>query len=313
MADAFTKDEQQAWNRMAAAGAEKPVEEPEPQEAIDPLPPEEVAPELEPEPAEAQPEEGERQGWVPSRRLKEESDRRQELERENRRLAEERTRFDERLRVVMEMRQAEAQQRAEPPAPRPTAQTDPIGTIESLDDRLARLEYGGQQQNEYIRQQQDAANIYNAAMIDATQFRQQQPDYGNAYDYFRQTRAAELQTYGYTPQQIQKTIGDEEFAIAAGSFQRGVSPAQTLYRVAQARGYQPQSQPMPNGNANGSGGDAQVARINQGQRRSQTLSGTGGGAGPTEMTADRLIKMSNAEFDAWTTKNPAKAKRLLGG
>jgi hypothetical protein len=213
----------------------------------------------------------------------------------------------------MEMRQAEAQQRAEPSAPRPTAQTDPIGTIESLDDRLARLEYGGQQQNEYIRRQQEVANIYNAAMIDATQFRQQQPDYGNAFNYFLQTRAAELQQYGYTPEQIQKTINDEQLAIAAGSFQRGVSPAQTLYRVAQARGYQPQSQPQPMRNGNGAGGDAQVARINQGQRRSQTLSGTGGGAGPTEMTADRLLKMTNDEFHEWTIKNPAKTKRLLGG
>ena len=53
-------------------------------------------------------------------------------------------------------------------------------------------------------------------------------------------------------------------------------------------------------------------RIERGQQRSQTLSGTGGGAAPTEMTASRLLAMSNDEFDAWTTKNPAKAARLMG-
>jgi len=31
------------------------------------------------------------------------------------------------------------------------------------------------------------------------------------------------------------------------------------------------------------------------------------------MTAEALLKMPVDEFEAWVTKNPAKAKRIMGG
>ena len=51
----------------------------------------------------------------------------------------------------------------------------------------------------------------------------------------------------------------------------------------------------------------------RGNEVGKTLSVGGGGAGGGEMTAAKLLAMSNDEFDAWTSRNPAKAKRLMGG
>jgi len=313
MADTFSKDEQQAWNRMAAASSDKPVANNDNEASSQPAA--EEIPAVESEPVEVPfEEEDERQpqGMVPHAALNEERSRRQQLEQDNRRLAEERALFDGRLQAVLAMQQ----QRSEPPPPpEPDEMTDPIGTIKTLRERLNRMEQANQQQNEYLQRQQWQKQLYDAANYDAARFRyQQQPDYDNAFNYWQQARAYELRNYGVDDQGIRRTLSQEQMAIAAAAFQQGRSPAEMLYRVAQSRGYQAQAHA---GNGAGAGpytnGDAQVSRINQGQSRSRTLSGTGGGSTPTAMTADQLLKMSEAEFDAWTTKNPTATKRLLGG
>ena len=89
--------------------------------------------------------------------------------------------------------------------------------------------------------------------------------------------------------------------------QRGVSAAELLYNVAHQRGYSAKAAAR-----NGNGADEQIERVATGQQRSPTLSGTGGGAASTKMTAEQLLSMSNDEFDTWTSKNPAATARLMG-
>jgi hypothetical protein len=267
-----------------------------------------------PAPAEGEesPRTAERPRFVPHAAFNEERTRRQQLEAENRRLSEDRARFDERLRVIQEMNQPQPQPQPQP-LQKPDRNVDPISTIEYLENKIEALEqnwqHGSQQWNEQQQRAEQVRWIAQAASSDADRVKAEVPDYDQAYRFWLQSRAGEMQAYGLQPSEIGQALQREELEISAGAFQRGVSPAETLYQIAQQRGYR-----VGNGRTgNGQDGAAeQIRRVATGQQRNQTLSGTGGGATPTAMTADRLLSMSNEEFDAWTTKNPAAADRLMG-
>src|SRR5438552_2990095 len=100
MADELSKSEEAAFAAMQEADrAAEPAPEPEASEE-DAAPPEAEA---EGEASDGGGDGGEarRQKYVPHEALHEERIRRQAVEAENRRLAEERARFDERLRIIM--------------------------------------------------------------------------------------------------------------------------------------------------------------------------------------------------------------------
>lgn len=241
---------------------------------------------------------------VPHQALHAEREEHKKTQAELQRLREERARFDERLRIIQEM-----QQRREEPEPEevPDIETDPVGVIRHLQAELAELKQGGQQQTEQQREQARVQHLANAAVEDARQFKAKTADYGDAYEFWKTNRAEELAAFGVPAAQIPTILGNEQLSIAQNAFQRGVSPAETLYNVAKHRGYKAKAADFGEGEA-----AERVERVANGQQRSVSLSGTGGGASPSEMTASRLLAMSNEEFDAWTTKNPAKAARLMG-
>jgi hypothetical protein len=240
--------------------------------------------------------------FVRQEALREERERRQSVEAENRRMSEERARIDERLRIIEEMN------RPQPPEP-PAWAVDPIAAGEHLQQRIERLEQGWQQgSQQWTEQQQRAAQlqqIAQAASADADRFKAETPDYDHAYRFWMQSRANEMQAFGVDPSRILAELQQEEMDLATNAFQRRVSPAEMLYTVAKQRGYK-----AGNGHANTA--DRQIERVATGQERNRTLSGTGGGAAPVQMTATLLATMPNDEFAEWMAKNPKAGDRLLG-
>ena len=246
-----------------------------------------------------------RQKYVPHEALHEERLRRQAVEAENRRLAEERARFDERLRIIMDMNGPRSEARA-----KPDLNADPLGAIAHIDQRLAAMEAGSAQQAAEVAEAAQVNQLAEVARAEAWEFARKTPDYNDAYNHFVRARDAELAVFGYPPAMRANLITQEELQIAAQSFAAGRSPAETLYTLAKARGFRPKA-----GGEGGAGdqAEAQIDRIAAGQSRGKTLSVGGGGAAGGEMTAAKLLAMSNDEFDAWTSRNPAKARRLMGG
>lgn len=302
MPDEMSKSEEAAFAAMQNEEAQ-PAAEPEPAEAEPEQEAAEPPPEVEEDEApdgEAPPPPAQQPKFVRHEALREERERRYQLEAENRRLSEERARFDERLRVIQEMNQ--------PAAPEePDENVDPITTIGFLKREIAALKAGGQQWSEQQRQQALAAQIVSAAEYDSTAFRARTPDYADAYQHWMRSRGNEMQALGISPHEIPGRLQREEFDIAQQAFQRGASPAETLYEIAHQRGYNAKAAAR-----NGNGADEHIERVATGQQRSPTLSGTGGGAASIKMTAEQLLSMSNDEFDAWTSKNPAATARLMG-
>jgi hypothetical protein len=276
-----------------------------------------AAPETEPtEPAEepeaaaeAEGEEGEATPRKPRMvnydALHEERTRRQQLETDNRRLHEERTRFDERLRIIQELNTPQPQQ------PQPIAEDDYVGKIDNQGQRLARMEEFARQQ---AQQQQEIGRnqaIASAMINDGNTFAAQNPDFHQAFDHWSRSRAEELKQLGFAEQDIPTQIRTDQWQIGQAALQRRQSPAATFYALAQQRGYR-RGAAASNGNGEDNGAEAQIDRISRGQARNPTLSGSGGSAAPSAMTANMLLNMSNAEFDAWTSKHKGAADRLYG-
>jgi len=152
---------------------------------------------------------------------------------------------------------------------------------------------------------------------DAATFEQANPDYKQAYNFLLQSRAAELQAIGYDdPKALHDAIVADEYAIAQLALSKGKSPAEVIYGLAKQRGYKAAAGDKPGANADPDAAAAaaeRLANIERGQNANKSLNGAGGGAGENEMTAERLLAMPMAEFEAWVEKNPAKARRIMGG
>lgn len=85
-------------------------------------------------------------------------------------------------------------------------------------------------------EQQSMLDTYRA---DADAFEQANPDFKAAYNFFMNSRAAELKAIGYdTPQALHQALIAEEAVIVQMALQRGKSPAEVLYKLAHQRGYE---------------------------------------------------------------------------
>ncbi|MCA6114251.1 hypothetical protein J6524_04815 [Bradyrhizobium sp. WSM 1738] len=145
------------------------------------------------------------------------------------------------------------------------------------------------------------------------EFEKTTPDFKVAYDFLLNSRAAELRAIGYeTPETLHQALIADEFAIAQMAFERGKSPAELIYSLANQRGYKKAAAANPSGDAEKAAAE-KLATIERGQAAHKSLSNTGGSSGDQEMTAEALIAMPAEEFEAWCEKNPAKARRIFGG
>lgn len=200
-----------------------------------------------------------------------------------------------------------------PAAPEmPDMNADPAGYIQALHERLEAFETER-------RQEQQFREIDTAIGQDEALFMQFTPDYDAASNHYVQSRAQELLSLGFTPQQAQATMMNEARQMAQQAWQQGVPAAQMVYSMAQARGYrtgapqtaQPAQQqapalPVPPQGQQPSpvtpqtpSAAAIVAAAQQGQQATRTLSNAGGTGGTATMNAEALLSMSDEEFEAY--------------
>lgn len=197
-------------------------------------------------------------------------------------------------------------------------------TVAQLQKRLDDKEAADKAATEAATAQTTFVNTYKA---DAAQFEAKNPDYKAAYNHLLQSRASELVSIGYddpkalqeagaSPAEVQaaaKALHDaivaDEYGIADLALKKGKSPAEIIYGLAKQRGY---AKAAPAGDGK-SDAEKLLENIEKGQNANKSLNGTGGSTGDAGMTAERLERMDAGEFEAWCTKNPKLAARLMGG
>ncbi|WP_208442448.1 hypothetical protein [Bartonella raoultii] len=143
-----------------------------------------------------------------------------------------------------------------------------------------------------------------------TSVKEKYSDFDAAADFLYETRAKQLNAWSSVyPNYAQKStidaiIGDELRTIVATCAQKGVNPAEELYRIAQNLGYQNQAQQA----------NHQVAALQSRQNSARTLTASGGGGSVGPMTKDVLAAMSEREFNTWISnpKNEARFYEIMG-
>lgn len=255
------------------------------------------------EPDEAQKEEQQpepvKEGKVDYGALKEERTKRQALEKQLQDEAVLRARMEERWRILQEANRPQQQQSA-PPEP----DTDIFGAvkhdrqvIQSVTNKLSQWE--NQQ-----RQQAQMAQLNNWAAAQEKAFKQDKPDYDGALEYLRQSRLEEMKDAGLDGQQAVAALQMEELQLIVQSARQQKNPAELAYSIAKRRGFQA---PKPQEDLS-----KKLDVIEAGQQQSKSLSGVGGKAGGGEPSLADIAKMSDDDFEAWKTKNPAKWRRARG-
>lgn len=194
----------------------------------------------------------------------------------------------------------------------PDLEQDPLGYIRGLETMLEQRE---QRDQEAVMTRQ----VDQGIELDEQTFQTIYPDYPDASEFYVQSRAAELGRF-HRPEAIAQMLYNEVRQIARLSWQSGKSTAQTVYELAQQRGYAPkqteqQGQQRPQGQqGQGSGGQgagaapralkqpqqgARLATIAKGQRNSRSMGGSGGSGSAAELNAEALLDMSDAEFEEY--------------
>lgn len=251
--------------------------------------------------ADATGSDAEKNKTVPIHALHEERERRKAIDKRARDLEIENAKFRERFSILEKLNG-----KGEEPKGPPKPEEDIFGafshlsqTVQSLQQKLAEGEQASKQEGQ-------VAQLVRHYQDDAAQFVAKTPDYMDAYNFLIRSRAEELMALGYESRaDLEDALKNEEISIATLAFQKGKSPASVIYDLAQKRGYK-KADPK-------AAAEAKLDTIERGSGLNKSLSAASGASGDDEMTAERLLSMPNDEFETWCNKNPAKARRLMGG
>lgn len=215
-------------------------------------------------------------------------------------------RADERLNVLNQVLSGADQATTEQSESPPNADEDPIGymkhqakAIESLQNKLK--DNDTRQQAATTQQQ-----VQTIVREDEVRFKTEKPDYDQAYAHLIQGRDKEYEAMGITdPAQRQARIVQDARALVAQALQNRKSPAQAVYDLAVARGYNVKA-PAP-------AAAAKLKTIKDGQDRTASLSGAGGAPDNAAWTMESLANLPQEEFDKKVAGlSTGQLKRLMG-
>ncbi len=183
---------------------------------------------------------------------------------------------------------AQPAQPAEPPAP--SFEEDPVGALayqnQALSRQLQEVNAWRQQQEQTTQQQQVVQQLVQRTAQSAREFRAQQPDYDQAFQFLTEQRDKQLAALIPDPAQREQAMFMEALQLSVQAIQAGVSPAERYYQIAQQWGYAPPTAaapPPPPAEESPA-----VKAIRKGMKQQSSVSGAGSPP-PGELTAEQLL------------------------
>lgn len=249
------------------------------------------------------PQDTQREKMVPHGALHEERERRKALEVEAKQLREDKARFEERARMLLELRNPQ-EQKAEDTGP-PDIDQDAREYVLWLGRQNQELNRTVQAQQQAQQQQDQVKRVMGWAQQQEAVYSQQTPDYTQASNFLRENRTAELRELGVPENDIPQVIQQDLMRIAHYAAQNGGNPAARIYAVAKARGFKPASSETA---------ASEVAEtVSRGQQLASVPSGGRDAGAGGAITAERFIRMSDTEFQAWYAKASESQRRQVMG
>ncbi len=258
---------------------------------------------------------------VPHAALHEERLRRQETEQRLAEANKARQTIEERTNLLLQRYAApQPSTPAAPVAPAvPALDADPVGHIlgrqaqtEALLSQIVQAVVGQDQQAQAAN---NASSLRMRAESMEREFARETPDYPAAATHLLEARRQELMAAGWTdPAEIQQMLAGEAQGLAINAINRNENPAAIVYKLAKLRGYAPADPNTETGqaattDAQQPNGAERVQTIARGQQQARSISQVRG-QGPVPMTAERLLAMSDADFQK--ALDTAEGKGLLG-
>ncbi|WP_298800120.1 hypothetical protein [uncultured Devosia sp.] len=169
-----------------------------------------------------------------------------------------------------------------------------------INEQKAQKQQAETQTAEQRKQAETINGILGYAIEQEKGFKAKTPDYDAASAYLIKSRTDELADLGYSDGQIQQIINTERLTIANQCMQSKKNPAEVVYNIAKKRGYK-NAASDDDDQGQDQGEQRQVSQqklegMRGGREQSQSLSGARGNS-PSPLTAQRLLEMSEAEFD----------------
>ncbi len=218
-----------------------------------------------------------------------------------------------RFETLQQLAQRSQQPKPEAPAEVPDINIDPVGHFQALyqqsQQKIADIDKWRQSQEANATAMNNVQQLGRIAQQSEAEFTKTTPDYPEAFQYVRNQRDQELQDMGYTDKgQREQILQTDALQIAAQALQANKSPAEVVYKVAKARGFQGKAAaPVKAADAP----DAKkIATIAKGQAANTSLGQVGGNSIP-EFSAENIAKMSDSEFEKWATDE--NWRKMMGG
>lgn len=271
-----------------AGSAELLENAPEPG-AVDQLP--EDGDEADPGKAEQPATKGRKQ-YVPLGALQEERAARQAEREENRILQE---RLNQFLQLQQQQMQAtQQQQQQQPQVPEiPAFVDDPEGHVKALTQQFNQLLEEQRTQIQQLSGHSQATQAQQQLAVEVgaaeTAFRATEPSYDAALQHFNAVKIAEYMAFGYSESQARQQLARDYQGVAIGAKQNNRNPAEVMFGIAKALGFNPQQQQQQ---------QQQQPPVKKAPTSLSTLPAAG--RAPDEkgpLSAKQVAAMSNEEFD----------------
>lgn len=272
-----------------------------------PVPPEEIAAAEEAHPVEqpgekpeAKPEakEPEAEKLVRLEALHEERGKRKELAKQLEQEKRERAQFQ----AVMTDRINQLYAVQQPKPEGPSYEVDPLANLkqgqELTQQQLAHMAQRLQHEDAVRQHQAAQAGLISWARDQVAEFSKEKPDAMDAYRHIVGIRTQELKALGYSGQQLQTMIANDEMLVYQNAYQSGRNPAEIIYELAKLNGF--------TGKKDAKAED-KILTLQKGAEAAKGL-GNGGGTS-TKPTPEQIAAMSDDEFAEFKAKLP-KGKRV---
>jgi len=181
-----------------------------------------------------------------------------------------------------------------------SVEEDPIGNIEAM-RKLAEQMTAQQKATQAQTAQQQQFQAINTRMQSyEVDFLADNPDYNDAATHFRESRKAELEDMGYAGAELQAALTNDLVGLAVRSMQSGKDPAEVVYNLAKKRGFGVEiakkvDEPSKT-----------LQAVERGQKAGKSLSTVGAKTGDGALTAESVMKLDGAAFDAALAKLKAQ-------
>lgn len=205
---------------------------------------------------------------------------------------------------AMREQQTKTLEKSIPEEQAPDPDEDPMGYQQY---KINQLEKYAREQNKYLHDQHKAQQaqaqkqaFMNQYQNSAKQFAEKATDFPEAYKFLTQARMSEHIEAGFSPEEANALLIEEELSIVAKAYNDKVNPAERIYKLAKARGFATDKKAANT--------VKDFKAIEKGVKASRSLKDGGGIPPDKDLGFDDIDNMDFGEFDKFWDKFKSKQK-----